>query len=81
MSVLDQSMCIFKAGLSSSYDCWAKYKEKVPYVSDPIKMLTQHAIQNSSLHNLKIYSSKGCIKTIQSPKVNYIYVASLTQQF
>ena len=35
MSVLHQSMCIFKAGLSSSYDCWAKYKEKVPDVSDP----------------------------------------------
>ena len=35
MSVLHRSMCIFKAGLSSSYDCWAKYKEKVPYVSDP----------------------------------------------
>ena len=35
MSVLLQSMCIFKAGLSSSYGCWAKYKEKVPDVSDP----------------------------------------------
>ena len=36
MSVLDQSMCIFKAGLSSPYDCWAKYREKVPTdVSDP----------------------------------------------
>ena len=36
ISVLHQSMCIFEAGLSSSsYDCWAKYKEKIPYVSDP----------------------------------------------
>ena len=35
MSVLHQSMCIFKAGLSSSYDGWVKYKEKVPDVSDP----------------------------------------------
>ena len=36
MSVLHQSMCIFKAGgLSSLYDCWAKYKEKVPDASDP----------------------------------------------
>ena len=33
MSVLHQSMCIFMAGLSSSYDCWAKYKKKVD-VSD-----------------------------------------------
>ena len=28
-------MCIFKAGLSSSYDDCAKYNEKVPDVSDP----------------------------------------------
>ena len=35
MSVLHQSMCMFKAGLSSSYDGWVKYKEKVPDVSDP----------------------------------------------
>ena len=34
MSVLHQRMCIFKAGLSSSYDCWVKYNEKVPDVSD-----------------------------------------------
>ena len=31
----------------------------------PIKMLKQHAIPNSVLHNLKIYSSKGCRKTSQ----------------
>ena len=33
---LHQSLCILKAGLSSSYDVmgWAKYKEKVPNVSD-----------------------------------------------
>ena len=31
-----QSLCIFKAGLSSSYDVMAaKHKEKVPNVSDP----------------------------------------------
>ena len=35
ISVLIQSMCIFKAGLSSSYDGWVKYKEKVLDVSDP----------------------------------------------
>ena len=35
MSVLHQSMCIFKAGSSSSYDGWGKYKEKVPDVSHP----------------------------------------------
>ena len=35
MSVLHQSICIFKANLSSSYDGWAKFKEKVSDVSDP----------------------------------------------
>ena len=35
MSVLYQSMCIFKAGLSSLGDGGAKYQEKVPDVSDP----------------------------------------------
>ena len=28
MSVLHQSICIFKASVSSLYDCWAIYKEK-----------------------------------------------------
>ena len=32
----------------------------------PIKMLKKHAIQKSRLHNLKIYSSNGCMKTSQS---------------
>ena len=35
MLVMQQSICIFKAGLSSSYDGWEKYKEKVPNVSAP----------------------------------------------
>ena len=35
ISVLIQSMYIFKAGLSSSYDGWVKCKEKVLDVSDP----------------------------------------------
>ena len=35
MLSLHQSMCIFKAGLSSSYYDWAKYKEKVHDMSDP----------------------------------------------
>ena len=33
ISVLHQGICIFKAGLSSLSDAWAKYKEKVPEVS------------------------------------------------
>ena len=64
---LHQRMRIFKAGLSSSYDGWSKYyKEKVPIMCQiPIKMLKQHTIPNSSLRNLRIYSSKGCRETIQ----------------
>ena len=59
MSVLFQSICIFKAGLSNLSDGWLKYKEKVPDKSDPKrKMLKQHPIPNSSLQNLKIYLSK-----------------------
>ena len=29
------NMCIFKPGLSSSYDGWEKYKEKVPDEREP----------------------------------------------
>ena len=35
MSVLHQIMYIFKAGLSSLSNDWAKYQEKVPNVLDP----------------------------------------------
>ena len=41
-------------------------KKKYLMCQIPIKMLTQLAIQNSSLHNLKIYSSKRYIRTSQS---------------
>ena len=50
---------------SSSFDGWAKCKKKYLMRQIPIKMLKQHGIPNSSLHNLKIYSSKGCRKTSQ----------------
>ena len=64
MSVLHQSMCIFKALKSSSYDCWVIYKEKVPGVSDPNQNVKTTCNSKLSLHNLKIYSSKGCRKTL-----------------
>ena len=32
----------------------------------PITMVKKHAVPNSSLHNLKIYSSQGCRKISQS---------------
>ena len=40
-------------------------KKKYLMCQIPIEMVKQHAISNSSLHNLKIYSSKGCRKTSQ----------------
>ena len=63
-----QSMRIFKAGLSNSYDVMAGQnvvKKKHLMCQIQIKMLKQHTILNSSLHNLKIYSSKACRKTSQ----------------
>ena len=55
------SMNIFKAGFLSSYDviAWQSIKKKYLMCQIPIKMLKQHTLPNSSLHNLKIYSSKG----------------------
>ena len=47
ISVLHQSLCIFKAGLSSLSDGWAKYKQKVPDMSDSNQTL--ETICNSKL--------------------------------
>ena len=59
-------MYIFKTGLSSLSDWWAKYKEKVPDVSDSNQILTQHTIPNTNLQNLKkIYSSKDVFLKFQ----------------
>ena len=64
-NVCYEHLPVFKAGLSSSYDGWAKCKEIVPNVLDPNQDVQKHATPNSSLHKLKIYSSKGCRKTSQ----------------
>ena len=58
-------MCIFKAGLSSLSDGWAKNQEKVPDVSDPNENIKTTCNSKLKLQNLKIYSSKGCRKTCQ----------------
>ena len=74
MSVLHQSMSIFQ-GWSLKFIWWLdkiNVKKKYLMCQIPIKMLKQNATPNSSLHNLKIYSSKGCRKTSQ----RWIYVAS-----
>ena len=65
---MHQSMRNFKAGLSSSYDVMAAVGKicrvkKKHLCQIPTKMLKQQTIPNSSLHNLKIYSSKGGRKT------------------
>ena len=74
MSFLHQSMCIFKIGLSSLCDDWAKEKEKVPEVSDPNQNVERTCKPNSSLHSVKIYPSKGCKETGQR-WIICIYVA------
>ena len=66
MSVLHESMCIFKAGLSDVHVIAGQnIKKKCLICQILIKILIQYAISNSSLHNLKIYSLKGCIETSQ----------------
>ena len=55
-------------------------KKKYLMCQIPIKMLKQHAIPNSSLHNLKIYSSKGCRKTSQR-LIIYSYVAHSNSKY
>ena len=75
MSVLHESMSILKAStLVSQVHIMAGQNVKKKYLmcQIPIKMLEQEATLNSSLHNLKIYLSKGCRKTSQ----RWIYVAS-----
>ena len=68
ISVLHQRMSIFQSSmLVSQVHMMAGQNVKKKYLmcQIPIKMLKQHATPNSSLHNLKIYSSKGCRKTSQ----------------
>ena len=75
ISVLHQNMSTFHSSrLVSQVHMMPGQNVKKKYLmcQIPIKMLKQHATPNSSLHNLKIYSSKGCRKTSQRS----IYVAS-----
>ena len=76
--ILLQKVCSYKyqlctkvcasSRLVSQVHMMARQNRKKKYLmcQIPIKMVKQHAIPNSSLHNLKIYSSKGCRKTSQS---------------
>ena len=70
-------VCATKAGLSSLYDCWAKYKEKVPYVSDPNQDIDTTCNSRLKFTQLKDLFIVGCVKTSQSLKMNYVcsYVA------
>ena len=57
---------VFNAGLSQVHMVAGQnVKKKNLMCQIPIKMLKQEATPNSSLHNLKIYLSKGCKKTSQ----------------
>ena len=66
ISVLHQIMSIFQSSrLVSQVHMMARQNVKKKYLmcQIPIKMLKQHTTPNSGLHNLKIYSSKGCRET------------------
>ena len=68
MSVLHQRMSNFQSSmLVSQVHMMAGKNVKKKYLmcQIPIKMLKQEATPSSSLHNLKIYLSKGCRKTSQ----------------
>ena len=57
---------VFNAGLSQVHMMAGQnVKKKYLMCQIPTKMLKQEASPNSSLHNLKIYLSKGCKKTSQ----------------
>ena len=68
MSVLHQRMSIFQSSMLVSQVLMMagqNVKKKYLMCQIPIKMLKQEATPNSSLHNLKIYLSKGCRKASQ----------------
>ena len=68
MSVLHQRMSIFQSSmLVSQVHMMTGQNVKKKYLMCQIsmKILKQEATRNSSLHNLKIYLSKGCRKTSQ----------------
>ena len=72
-----QKICIYNVSSAPKYEhlprmvsqvhmmAGQNVKKKYLIFQIPIKMLKQHTTPNSSLHNLKIYSSKGCRKTSQ----------------
>ena len=72
MPALHQSRCIFKAGLSSLSDGWAKDKEKVSDVSDP-----NQNVERTCNSKLKITELKYLfIKRVQKNKseINYVCI-------
>ena len=72
MSVLHQRMSIFQSSMLVSQVHMMAGQNVKKKCQIPIKMLKQEATPNSSLHNSKIYLSKGCRKTSR----RQIYVAS-----
>ena len=65
ISVLHQTMCIFKAGLSCLMDDWGKYTEKVPDVSNSNQNVEITYNSKTKFIELEDYCSKGRRKTNQ----------------
>ena len=82
MSVLHQTMCIFKTGLSSSYDGWAKYNEKVPDVSEPNQNVETTCNSKLKFTWLKDLFTKKLQKNQSKMNdykcINYMYLANTT---
>ena len=65
ISVLHRSLCIFKAGLLSLSDGWAKCKQKVTDMSDSNQNLETTISFKLKFAEFKGFSSKGYCRTSQ----------------
>ena len=64
ISVLHQSMCIFKSGLSSLSDGSEKYKEKVPDMSDSNQNLEKTCNSKLKFPELKYFFIKRVLNYV-----------------
>ena len=77
MSVLNQNMCIFKSGLSGLYDGLAKYKEKVPDVSDPNQNVETTCNSKLKFTRLKSFIHRKGAENLKDAWTICTYVANI----
>ena len=66
ISVAHKSLCIFKVGLSSLSDGWAKDKQKVPDMSD-----SNQNLETTGWQNLIFFYQKGTEKLVKNELCSY----------